>query len=218
VEYSKTTSLNGQVYGPWRYPAGYTMGMFGMDAGALPLTLLSFGGQFVNAEDVELKWVTTNELDVRLFTVESSMNGTKFIAIGETAAKASNGARAEYSYVDKTVKDNLYYYRLKITELNGSSYYSKTIILKRKTPFRLSIVPNTVISGDAARLVIQGPANNRITVNLVNALGQTLSVSSHSLQAGINEISLDSRKLAPGMYHVRITGTGMDETRTLVIQ
>ena len=219
VEYSKATAITGQVYGPWRYPAGYTQGAYGMNSVPLPLTLIAFNGQFINADDVQLQWVTANELNLQSFVVERSMDGISFTTAGELTAKGSGSNRANYSLTDKNVKGNLLYYRLKLKEQNGDISYSNIITLGRNKITKGFIAPNPVQQGSNVMLILLSPGDkNAASINIFNTAGQLVFTGNKILQKGKNEIPLSTRGLATGVYVVNVVADGVKENYRLIVQ
>ena len=94
----------------------------------LPLSLLSFKG-FVKENEVELIWQTTDELNTSSFEIERSIDNNTFSVIG--SVKASNNPNGmTYEYPDANTPGGILYYRLKMTDINGSFSYSPVISLK----------------------------------------------------------------------------------------
>ena len=219
VEYDKVTAITGQIYGPWRYPAGYTMGAYGMNSIPLPITLISFNGQFINTDDVRLNWITSNEINMQAYFVELSTDGIKFSPVGELPSKGIGNNRTDYSFTDKNVKHNLLYYRLKLKEKSGEESYTKTITLSRNKIVRSYIAPNPVRVGEDAVLYIQSSVNNtNVAINIYNGQGQLVFTVNKRLQNGINKIPLSTKGLANGIYVVNVLGDGMKESYRLVVQ
>ena len=219
IEYDKVTAITGQVYGPWRYPPGYTMGAYGMNAVPLPLTLIAFAGQFANTDDVQLQWITANELSINNFTVERSIDGLNFITAGEMPAKGMNGNRTEYALLDKNVKANLLFYRLKIKEQNGDISYSNTISLSRDKMIKGSIAPNPVQQGSRAILSLYSSFDKvPVSVLVVNSAGQVLRTEKMQLKNGTNEISIKTTGLQKGIYLVNVQGENIIESYKLVVE
>ncbi len=219
VEYDKATAITGQVYGPWRYPAGYTMGAYGMNSVPLPITLISFNGQFINAADVQLKWITSNEINMQTFIVERSTDGINFTEAGELAAKGVGSSRADYSFMDKNVQHELLYYRLKLKEISGDLSYTKTITLSRSKIVRSFIAPNPVMAGVDAVLNIHASANsNSVAITMYNMQGQLVLSANRILQSGRNQVLLSTTNLASGMYVVNVSGNGTRESYRLIVQ
>lgn len=219
VEYSRATAINGQIYGPWKYPPGYTMGAYGMNSVPLPLTLIAFNGQFVNADDVQLAWITANEINMHSFILEKSIDGTNFIAAGELPAKGIGSSREDYSFLDQHVNANLLYYRLKLVEQNNDISYSNIITLSRNKVVKGFIAPDPVNRGGDAILTLQSTTDkNAVTINIFNTAGQNIHTETHILQKGKNEIRIFTRVSARGMYVVTVSGIGMKESYRLLIQ
>lgn len=107
----------------------------------LPLSLLSFNA-LLKSESVLLKWSTANEVNVRNFEIEKSINGKDFIKIGTVQAR--NLANTNfYDYSDVSNKSELAFYRLKIVDKNGGFSYSSILNINNKSASsKLSVYPN----------------------------------------------------------------------------
>jgi hypothetical protein len=88
----------------------------------LPLDLLSYDAVRTGAAN-ELTWKTTHEIEVREFVVERSVDGVNYTAIGSVAAHQEYMAVEDYRFEDG-LPAAVNYYRLKITNLDGSYGYS----------------------------------------------------------------------------------------------
>jgi hypothetical protein len=80
-----------------------------------------------NNDGVFIEWKTSNENGVQRFELERSAGNTEnFIYIESFNAKGSN---SYYSHQDNSVdvRNDIYYYRLKNIESNGSHSYSYNI-------------------------------------------------------------------------------------------
>lgn len=216
IEYEKATAITGQVYGPWRYPPGYTMGAYGMNSVPLPLTLITFNGQFANEDDVQLRWITENEINVHSFVVERSLDGINFTNAGELLAKGINGSRSDYALLDQQVKANLLFYRLKIFEQDGTVSYSNIITLSRDKVSKGSLSPNPVQQDGMVQLNYSSMQNTSIQIRLINASGTVLSTQIAKVYAGNNAIPISVKGLAKGVFVVKLVGEG--ESYKLVVQ
>ncbi len=113
-----------------------------------PITLLNFTGSFTADKKVSFNWLTTQEINLKKFTVEKSTNGATFIPIAHINAKGGN-TMAEYNFIDGSINtaDKLYY-RLKQIGSDDKFTYSKTIALafKVNTSKNLIVYPNPTTS------------------------------------------------------------------------
>lgn len=91
----------------------------------LPVTLSDF--QVLRVENVaQLLWSTTYERDFSHFEVEWSTGGLEWELIGRVESKRSNqSVPVGYEFLDQTPRIGRNYYRLKMTDHDGTFVYSK---------------------------------------------------------------------------------------------
>lgn len=109
----------------------------------LPISLLEFKCKLKN-DMVELKWLTTNEKNNDLFTIERSKDGNDFIPINYKKGAGTSNSTIEYLDTDENPYSGISYYRLKQTDFNGNSTYSKieTIYRNENNDVQIRIYPN----------------------------------------------------------------------------
>lgn len=89
-------------------------------------TLEFFRGRSENNR-VILEWKSKEEIALKEFIVERKSLNSEFIPIGSIQPKGNN---SYYSFIDETAFKSLgsvYYYRLKIVDVNGNVSYSNEI-------------------------------------------------------------------------------------------
>ncbi len=162
----------------------------------LPLELLSFEARLNRSEQIQLNWSTASEINITGFEVQGSSNGYDFSKIG--FVKAQNLSHNEYEYIDKDGRfSNTVYYRLKILEGDGTSWYSD--ILKIDNRVRLPLVS-----------IIENPVNNQLTleftkdmknrsIHIYNAIGKLVKVE-HINIAKNQTLRIDISDLPSGTY------------------
>jgi hypothetical protein len=96
---------------------------------ALPLSLLSFGGSWVNAVPV-LDWTVAQDGGMLSFGIESSSDGTNWKNTGELDGDPAVGTYT-YGFSDDNATPPLMYYRLKLIEGTGQITYSRVLILQK---------------------------------------------------------------------------------------
>ncbi|MBX2939828.1 MAG: zinc-dependent metalloprotease [Ferruginibacter sp.] len=111
--------------------------------GVVPLTLLSFTGETLDLHN-ELKWTTTNEINVEKFEVERSLNGQSFEKIGTVISRNIPGNHI-YFHIDRNAPE-MAFYRLKIIDLDGTHAYSEIVQLSRRLKLLFSMNPNPVVN------------------------------------------------------------------------
>ncbi|MGB1216492.1 MAG: choice-of-anchor Q domain-containing protein, partial [Saprospiraceae bacterium] len=103
----------------------------GNGSSSLPLELLSFTGK-MKEKHVTLDWTTAFEINVDGFQIERSTDAVNFRQIGWLSAKNDDsGNISSYDWKDHEVENgNVYYYRLKQLDLDGTYEYSKIVAVK----------------------------------------------------------------------------------------
>jgi hypothetical protein len=195
-----------------------TLGRFTVSNGAnpLPVTLVDFTAQAEGPHAVRLAWATAQEVNNAGFTVERSLDGRTFQAIGTVAGAGTSAVRHDYTLLDAQlpIGPTLLYYRLRQTDLNGDFAYSPVRSVSL-TPLAAGLVvyPTRVAAGQSATYLYTGPAQAG-TLDILNVLGQVLG-----------SVALDGRAsgpvplagLAAGIYFVRYTGpAGRFTTRCVI--
>ncbi len=92
----------------------------------LPVTLKAFTGK-VNNQTGLLSWQTDAPGDVKSFQLEKSKDGISFSPLASINGQSQN---SEYKYTDPRLFIQYSYYRLKVIQKNGSSFYSAVIRLQ----------------------------------------------------------------------------------------
>ncbi|AYA35752.1 hypothetical protein D3Y59_00985 [Hymenobacter oligotrophus] len=95
----------------------------------LPVELASFNARYTNKQ-VQLQWVTASEKNSANFAVERSADGKTFEVVTTVRAAGNSSVRREYSAVDNNVRPGLNYYRLKQTDLDGTSTTSQVVAVQ----------------------------------------------------------------------------------------
>ena len=182
VEYDKATAITGQVYGPWRYPAGYTMGAHGMNSIPLPVKLNEFEAALV-AEKVQLYWSTADDENVATYQIERSADNRNFTAVGVVSSFHQNNRN--YNFTDNHPLKGRSWYRLRIIDEYNRINYSTTVLIKTSND-ALLVYPTIVNRGEAVNLQFGNAVSGNVDVQLLNSSGavvfsKTISVSSGTI-------------------------------------
>lgn len=105
----------------------------------LPLSWLSVKGYVTNRKTAQLTW-EVNEYYVAGYQVEKSADGITYTTIGHVDSKG-DGTNS-YSFTEATMLSGASFYRIKQTDLDGTSTWSTTIKLTNQNVGQLSISPN----------------------------------------------------------------------------
>jgi hypothetical protein len=171
----------------------------------LPVKLYSFNGVYRNLATL-LNWATDNEVNFEKFEVERSVNGSDYTVIGVRAAK-STGSRANYELTDdlSSVNGSVFYYRLKMIDLDGKFTYSQVVLIRKdsKTVNGVTINPNPVING-IATVKMTSARKGTVELRVVDQSGRVVMKQVQNIYEGNNAITLTLQQLQSGIYTLQV--------------
>ncbi|MFT3822542.1 MAG: CARDB domain-containing protein [Chitinophagaceae bacterium] len=159
---------------------------------ALPLHLLQFNVTARN-NDALLKWQTTDEVNTSNYSIEHSIDGINFTAIGKVAAANTSGTH-DYQYVHTGIGKGNHYYRLKMIDIDGSFTYSEVKMIRLAAVITLQAYPNPAHEAVTVKGLEAGG-----TLELITLTGKTVYRTATTDNSAI--ISLSS--IANGVYFIR---------------
>jgi glucose/arabinose dehydrogenase len=173
-----------------------------------PLTLLRFSGKNLGAHN-ELKWVTGSEIDIDKYVIEYSSNGRSYQAAGELPALYPSGGTYQFNH---TISSGALFYRLRIIETDGRSYYSPVIRLGGTDKGKVQVYP-TLVTNSTVNIVAAEPVQQ---ITLFNVEGRQVMSKTMNGQDGYFQLNIPV--LNKGMYYLRIQGQNNATTEKLIIQ
>ena len=162
----------------------------------LPISLLEFNGKLNNGK-VDLDWITSTEINNDYFTIERSQDGSDFTPILNIKGAGNSSNILNYSDVDYNPLQGVSYYRLKQTDFDGESSYSKTIVINN-TPQIFKIYPNP---NNGEFINIEGLSGTE-KVNLTDAQGKLIKRFNAE---GNSSLRINLSEYDNGMYFFVIT-------------
>lgn len=173
-------------------------------AGPLPVTYKTIKA-YQQGKDIAVDWTVENEINISKYEVEKSTDGTNFIKVNATTAKATSGS-IDYSFVDTKAVQGNNFYRIKNYNLGGSYDYSRVVVVKLgKAGSGISIYPNPV-SGNSIGMAMTNMAQGIYQLRLINTIGQTVMTKRicHSTGNSMETFTSDSQ-LSTGIYQLEVT-------------
>lgn len=199
--------------------AGFSQFAIGMSdlVVTLPIKLENFVAT-CNDDVVTLKWSTTKEDSKGSFVVEKSQNGRDFVTVSSVNAIGKSDSKQYYSAADSKPYEGLTYYRLKITDKDGNSDFSKVVEVKMPcTPAQnvFYIFPNPAKT--EAKVVFSSSSEGIAYVKVKNAIGQEVILNKVETLIGENSSNLNLAGFATGVYMVTVTTDTETMTGKLVV-
>ncbi len=175
----------------------------------LPVTLLSFGGQW-QGDDAALNWQTGSETNTLYFGLQRSFDGIHFTDVQQLPAAGESTTTRRYQYTDKGIKATLasgsrIYYRLCTADKNGGKTYSAIVVLTTTAGDNIiyAVFPNPardVVTITCSTL----PANGDMDLILTDANGKTLI--RQKMTGASQQLSVAS--FAAGTYFLQLLSKG----------
>jgi hypothetical protein len=172
----------------------------------LPVKLLSFNGVYRNQATL-LNWTTESEVNFEKFEIERSSNGSDYTVIGVKAARNSGG-RTAYEMTDdlSSLGGNVFFYRLKMIDLNGTYSYSQVVLIRKdsKAINGVTINPNPVMNG-IATVKMTSERKGTVELRVVDQSGRVVVRQLQNVYEGNNSITLGLQQLQSGIYTLQVT-------------
>ena len=134
------------------------------------------------------------------FEIEKSLTNSTFTTIG----RVPTGAPNKFIDVSPNIGNN--YYRIKETTMSGKIVYSKIInIVYNLSPFMVSLYPNPVT--DILNLKISALKTDDVNIRVSDVQGRVIYKKEMHVAGGMNDIQINVRNWAPGLYTLKVTGS-----------
>jgi len=159
---------------------------------------------------IELTWGLPPATSAISFDIELSLDSISFVKIGEVAGDSTASTSFEiYNYLDHELYvEDILYYRVKIKQPGGATYYTETLALVNKCIFiDCSVFPNPVESSENLKLRMVSEFEKELTLKIYDVPGRLLIQQLIKIQPGKNEYEIFTKvlNLPSGMYFLQLT-------------
>jgi hypothetical protein len=174
----------------------------------LPIELLTFTARPEGSE-VRLDWTTASELENDYFTVERSVNGADFTDVLRTDGAGNSTQLINYSDRDHWPLSGVSYYRLRQTDVNGTSTTSDVVSVSRPHADGSGIA--LVNAASEVTAIHDLPVGSE--VHVLDMTGRLVWQGRVQIE-GRTVVPLSS--LSPGTYVLRISSDARSESAPFV--
>ena len=171
-------------------------------AGALPIIIIDFIAKENNGKNI-LNWNTASEINSDHFIIERSTDGRNYSSIGRVNANGFSSTEIKYSFTDINPADGKNFYRLVMTDRDGSFEYSKIVSVTNKKNQSVGF-GYVNLSAGTATMTINSSKMQPANLSIIDATGRIILTTPVQLQAGNNNIVKNSPSLPNGVYYVRL--------------
>ena len=167
----------------------------------LPLNEFEFSAQKEN-NAAKLLWAISEPMRYSLYEIERSVAGSAFQKINTQFAIPN---AVNFMYLDTDMPNGLIYYRIKVFESNGSSFYSKVAVINNKKTEVFEISPNPAV--DYINISHASTKTIIANIRIVDGMGKMVKrLPSQSILPG-SKLRIPVEGIAAGTYFIEIEGS-----------
>jgi hypothetical protein len=185
----------------------------------LPVKILGFSATRKDeTRKTNIRWVVTNNAPF-ITELTRSFNGTDFKTVTVTLQDGNKNEELQFNDNLEQYTEDKVYYRLKLTEENGTVVYSSivTVSFKNIEIKQLKLAPNPV--NNYTVITFKNDVSGSAVVQIIDASGKMKLQKTVQTEKGINNISINNLDILPkGFYMVRIISNNKIETGKLIKQ
>ena len=156
--------------------------------------------------DIGVEWNVANELNIKEYDIERSVNGISFTKVATKGSSGDSTTSVSYNWLDVSPALGYYYYRIRSISNNNVIGYSNVVKVKinRSTP-AMYVFPNPVTE-NIIHLQMNSMPKGVYAVRLTNTLGQVIGTNPIGhLEGTATETIQPNNKLLTGIYQLEIT-------------
>jgi hypothetical protein len=185
----------------------------------LPVTLLNFSGRNNGSVNL-LEWTTTSEQNSSHFDLLRSIDAVNFAMVGTVAAAGNSNVSRTYHYSDDiaAIHAGLYYYKLKMVDINGAVKYSPIVKIRLNSKgFIIETSPNPF--NDQLSINVETQLQENATIGLKDISGKKMKQTASLLRKGSNAIQLNNlNDITAGIYLLTVKTDSQQQTVKVVKQ
>jgi len=187
--------------------------------GELPVELVSFNAS-VDKNTINLRWITSTELNNSGFEVERRTANSSYKKIAFVQGKGTTTQSNGYTYSDVVNQTGIYIYRLKQVDLDGTFEYSNEIMVNViALPGQYALAqnyPNPFNPTTSIEYVI--PQAGFVNLSVFNLLGERVAeLVNEIMESGNHTIVFDASRLSSGTYIYTLSVNGNVVTKKMTL-
>ncbi|MEZ4775187.1 MAG: T9SS type A sorting domain-containing protein [Bacteroidia bacterium] len=148
-----------------------------------------------------LEWSVVSEVEIQRYEIERMNNNQIFEPIGSTSSR--NQPNSSYRFIDMKPILAEHLYRIKATDVSGTTQYSNRISIIREVNPTLRVYPNPASSTITIEVIGKKANDTPLSFQLFNHLGQFVLEEQIDLTSQTTQ-SISVNSFARGLYTYRI--------------
>ncbi|MCF8255728.1 MAG: S8 family serine peptidase [Bacteroidia bacterium] len=179
---------------------------------SLPVAWLKLNGQVLSWKSTQLNWETAQEINNLGFEIQYSLDGELYTHAGFVKSLKTNSfSVSKYQFLHQLNNGigSKIYYRIKQIDINGSSSYSRIIVLENDLDWRVnSIYPNPFSQIITIQISSKNPSEN--VFNIYAMTGQLVHTETKIINNS-EPVLVDLSGLNRGAFILEINEIGSDQ-------
>jgi len=184
---------------------------FTIEDNPIPVELTAFFALNTN-EGVMLKWVTSTETNNSGFSIQRSRDYENYTDVAFVEGNGTTTQPHEYNFIDKISVADIYYYRLKQIDFDGSYEYSNVVEVNVNAPSDFVLEQNYPNPFNPSTVIkFSLPVDSKVTIDLYNTLGEKVDrLVKKEYSTGNHSVNFDASHLSNGIYYYTLNAQGND--------
>jgi sugar lactone lactonase YvrE len=169
----------------------------------LPVKLKNFTGKQLGVAN-QLKWEVDCFDDIA-FNIERSADGIHFSSIGNIHAVRMD-CNKPFFFTDKNILPGNNYYRLRITEANGTVHYSAVIFLNNKNSLNIRLMNNPIVN-EVLDIELFSKTSSPTELICTDITGRVILHRQLPVITGTSQVAINIADFAKGVYWIYAVGS-----------
>lgn len=181
-----------------------TFNINGWSIPVLPVDLIYFKGIGISSSSNKLEWMVAQESKLYGYVVQRSTDGKNFSDLDVVRATSSTRSEKTYGYYDKTFKESINYYRLKMVDNDGTFKYSSLVAIN-SNPNRTFTV-NKIFPNPASSEIymsVDVPTDATVEYEVLDITGRVVLKNTQAMSMGTGLMSVNLENLNKGIYYLK---------------
>lgn len=172
-----------------------------------------------NDNKIKLDWATATETNNHYFTVERSMDGNRYDAVGKIDGAGNSISVLYYSFEDQPPLGGTWYYRIRQTDYDGRTSLSQVVAADYESDIKdLSIYPNPYREGSLLVAAHLDGADESSYIGIYSQSGMLVHKEELGPAGSFMQHTLQPVKLKPGIYTVKVVSGAHARTQLLLVE
>ena len=181
----------------------------------LPVLLKSFDARLIDKK-VEVRWVTTAEINNSSFDIERAGPDQVFSSIGTVPGSGDYRGEKEYQFTDASPLAGLSFYRLAQTDIDGKKqYFEIKKIMNNENKASSVIVSPNPFAGDMTAFVSLDKSQ-RVVITVADMNGKILKNSTGVYAQGNSELKIKTSDFPRGVYLLKVSGENFNSIQKII--